>query len=260
MTTVSKRRTLIAVPLIAALNAVIYVVANQSQDHLVPYYLYADTGWHSLVSGNLGVIVSIFTAAFIQLTPVHFFTNMAGLLFAGLPLERLLGTKRFIALYAAGILASALGYLVVHGAFVVPIHEATIGASGGIAALMAALLVYWFDAEVVTFDEIGWATFFVSFANGALIIAGFPEYALGLMLLLLFGTIALPLVLPKTRWHLLLIVGSIGSFILQNLNPLAELTADNAMTAHSVHFVGLIFGALLFLIWKPWRARTGSAG
>jgi membrane associated rhomboid family serine protease len=84
----------------------------------------ADGGWWRLV-----------TAAFLHAGPIHLLLNMLGLYWFGRVLEHLIGSLRFLFLYAASGLAGAAGAL-----YLSP-NSPTVGASGAIFGILGALLV-----------------------------------------------------------------------------------------------------------------------
>jgi len=83
------------------------------------------------------------TAGFLHFSLVHIVTNMICLLAWGVPLERGMGTLRFLLLFLASILG---------GSFLsVAMHEAPFigaGASGGTSGLLGALMGLWFLGRI----------------------------------------------------------------------------------------------------------------
>ncbi len=90
-----------------------------------PIYIAIDGQWYRLI-----------TAAFLHWSILHIAFNMLVLVMLGPPLERLLGHIRFIALY----LLAALGGSVASYCFS-PLNTVSVGASGAIFGLMAALVI-----------------------------------------------------------------------------------------------------------------------
>lgn len=79
------------------------------------------------------------TAGFLHFNLVHIAANMICLLAWGVPLERGLGTVRFLLLFIASILGGSFLSVSMHeGPFV------GAGASGGVSGLLGALLGLWF--------------------------------------------------------------------------------------------------------------------
>jgi membrane associated rhomboid family serine protease len=79
------------------------------------------------------------SAGFLHFSLVHIVTNMICLLAWGVPLERGLGTMRFLVLFLASILGGSFLSVAMHqGPFV------GAGASGGTSGLLGALLGLWF--------------------------------------------------------------------------------------------------------------------
>jgi membrane associated rhomboid family serine protease len=79
------------------------------------------------------------TSGFVHADLPHLIFNMMSFWFFGLPLERRIGTSAFVALYAAGLLLSLVGTYRKHRNNP---DYATLGASGAIAAVMFAFIVY----------------------------------------------------------------------------------------------------------------------
>ena len=80
------------------------------------------------------------TSAFIHANLFHLLFNMWGLWWLGGALERYAGAPRMLAIYASSVLWGSAGALL-WGANVSHSASATVGASGGVFGLMAALLV-----------------------------------------------------------------------------------------------------------------------
>ena len=85
----------------------------------------ADGEWYRIVTGG-----------FLHAGPVHLLFNMFALYVLGSMLEPALGTRRYVALYFASLLAGAFGALALTGA-----AENTVGASGAIFGLFGAAFV-----------------------------------------------------------------------------------------------------------------------
>lgn len=90
-----------------------------------PIFIALDGEWYRLI-----------TAAFLHWSILHIAFNMLVLVMLGPPLERLLGHVRFVVLY----LLAALGGSVASYAFS-PMNTVSVGASGAIFGLMAALVI-----------------------------------------------------------------------------------------------------------------------
>ncbi len=94
---------------------------------LVPQPFMAEEPWRYL------------TAGFLHFSLVHIITNMICLLAWGVPLERGLGTSRFVVMFLASILGGSFLSVAMHDA---PFIGA--GASGGVSGLLGALMGLWF--------------------------------------------------------------------------------------------------------------------
>jgi len=78
----------------------------------------------------------LLTGGFLHGSLIHIATNMISLYILGIPLERILGRWRFLAIYLLSLLGASVSVLI----FSAPV-SLTIGASGAIYGLMGALLV-----------------------------------------------------------------------------------------------------------------------
>jgi membrane associated rhomboid family serine protease len=76
------------------------------------------------------------TSGFLHGNLIHLGTNMLSLYWLGIPLERILGRWRMLAIYLLSLFGSSVGVLL----FSAPV-SLTIGASGAVYGLMGALLV-----------------------------------------------------------------------------------------------------------------------
>jgi membrane associated rhomboid family serine protease len=90
------------------------------------------------VFGDVGYMLPVWltplSSAFLHGGILHITLNMLMLLMVGANLERVLGSKGFAIIYAAGIAGSAIAEIMAHPQSPVPV----IGASGAISALFAA--------------------------------------------------------------------------------------------------------------------------
>jgi membrane associated rhomboid family serine protease len=78
----------------------------------------------------------VLTAGFLHGNLVHMATNMLSLYMLGIPLERILGRLRLLAIYGLSLLGASVSVLL----FSAPV-SLTIGASGAVYGLMGALLI-----------------------------------------------------------------------------------------------------------------------
>jgi membrane associated rhomboid family serine protease len=83
---------------------------------------------------------TLLTSAFIHASPGHLLFNCVTLWSFGFPLERRIGSDRFVALYALGLLVSGLGTLYKQRNNP---DYACLGASGAILAVLFASIVYF---------------------------------------------------------------------------------------------------------------------
>lgn len=82
---------------------------------------------------------TLVTSGFVHADLAHLLFNMVTFYFFGPPLERLLGTPKFVLLYVAGLLISQFGSYRKHRN---DPGYATLGASGAISAVLFAFVVY----------------------------------------------------------------------------------------------------------------------
>lgn len=85
------------------------------------------------------------TSGFVHADLGHLIFNSLTFWFFAFPLERLIGTRKFLTLYIAGLLLSQLGSFVKHRNNP---DYATLGASGAISAVLFASIVYMPDQSL----------------------------------------------------------------------------------------------------------------
>ena len=83
---------------------------------------------------------TLITCGFVHADFTHLFFNSISMFFFGPPLERTIGTTRFLALYFIGLLISSLGTVFKHRNNP---DYASLGASGAILAVLFAFIVYY---------------------------------------------------------------------------------------------------------------------
>jgi rhomboid protease GluP len=96
-------------------------------------------GLNSVVVLTSGEWYRLLTAPFLHANLLHLVFNGMALLVAGFALERLVGRAWFLALFIVGALGGSLLSFVVN-----PINRTSVGASGAIMALFAAMLILAF--------------------------------------------------------------------------------------------------------------------
>ena len=83
---------------------------------------------------------SVYMSGFVHINLTHLLFNMVTFYFFAFPMERVLGTVKFIALYVVGLLCGQLGtWLKQHN----NPEYASLGASGAISAVLLAYIVYF---------------------------------------------------------------------------------------------------------------------
>ena len=101
---------------------------------LRPYRLTQGGEYHTLITSGL-----------VHADGAHLFFNLFTFFFFAFPLERVLGTWRFVALYLIGLVLSDLGTWFKHRN---EPEYASLGASGAILAVLFAYIVYFPDSSL----------------------------------------------------------------------------------------------------------------
>ena len=125
-----KRRRVSAVDVLIAINAAIFVcqwLRPDLTDHLQDLYALNAAGMEE------GRWWQLITYAFLHANIWHLLFNMIALWFAGRIVERVMGTGRFVALYAASAVAGGLAQLLLEGG-TIPL----LGASGAVFGVILA--------------------------------------------------------------------------------------------------------------------------
>jgi membrane associated rhomboid family serine protease len=104
---------------------------------LRPYWLVRKGEWERLI-----------TSGFVHGSGSHLLFNMLSFYFFAFPLERAIGTPRFIILYFAGLVLSDLGTWYKHRNNP---EYASLGASGAVLAVMFAYIVYYPGSSLFLF-------------------------------------------------------------------------------------------------------------
>jgi len=104
---------------------------------LRPYWVTRKGEWERLI-----------TSGFVHGSGGHLFFNMLSFFFFAFPLERVIGSARFIILYFAGLVLSDLGTWYKHRN---DPDYASLGASGAVLAVMFAYIVYFPNASLFLF-------------------------------------------------------------------------------------------------------------
>jgi membrane associated rhomboid family serine protease len=104
---------------------------------LRPYWLARNGEYHRLITSGL-----------VHADVGHLFFNLFTFFWFAFPLERVLGTWRFLALYLIGLVLSDLGTWMKHRN---DPDYASLGASGAILAVLFAYIVYFPDSSLMLF-------------------------------------------------------------------------------------------------------------
>jgi membrane associated rhomboid family serine protease len=97
-----------------------------------------------------GALWQLVTYSFIHLGFLHWFGNMLGLWMFGSQIEGAWGTRRFVELFSVGVIGAAVTTVAVAYTHVLggP-NTATVGASGGVFAILIAFGILFADSEIM---------------------------------------------------------------------------------------------------------------
>ncbi len=104
---------------------------------LRPYWVVRKNQWDRLI-----------TSGFVHADFMHLLFNMISFFFFAFPLERVIGTTKFVILYVVGLVLSDLGTWYKHRNNP---EYASLGASGAVLAVMFAYILYFPDSSLVIF-------------------------------------------------------------------------------------------------------------
>jgi membrane associated rhomboid family serine protease len=144
--------------LLVAVNTSIYVAMAIDAGRIRPFSSLLLIAWGALFAPEVsnGEWWRLFTATFLHLNPLHLAFNMLALAMVGPVVERLVGTRTFLAFYlASGLVGSAVS---------LSVHPLTtsVGASGAIIGLYSVLLAMMFERRRRTPLTLGEQAPFVS--------------------------------------------------------------------------------------------------
>lgn len=127
--------------LLIAANVVAYLLIGPFADAAVATLALWPLG--QFVDPDTGMTVGfqpwqLVTSAFLHANPLHLLLNMIGLVSFGGQVERALGSRRYLLLYFAAVLAASLVQLLVVSAAAGVQPYATVGASGGVFGVLLA--------------------------------------------------------------------------------------------------------------------------
>ena len=130
---------ILALVLLAAFIAEIALGAAGSERALVPLGALLTRGWSSTDWWR------VVTFSFLHLNWLHLALNTAGLLWLGRIVERRLGRRPFLAIFAASGIASGIAGMLLGP--VLPTTGVAVGASGAVCGLLAAGVLLAFRRE-----------------------------------------------------------------------------------------------------------------
>lgn len=157
---------------------------------------------------DLGDVRNILTSMFMHAGWVHLLGNMLYLWIFGDNIEDRLGHTNYLIFYLAGGVFAAFAHYLTNPTSTIP----TVGASGAIAAVLGAYLVFYPNSRVYTFIPIG---FFIRLR-------------------------LVPAVIVLSLWFILQLFSGVGSLGL----------GDQGGTAYWAHIGGFVFGLLLGLLFR----------
>lgn len=136
------RRRVSAVFVLIAVNAAIFayelLLAPRTRDAFQDFYGLSAAG---IEEGRWWQLI---THAFLHANIWHLLFNMLALWFAGRIVERVLGTGRFVALYAASAVAGGLAQTFLEGG-----NTLLLGASGAVCGVIVAFATMFPEAQIV---------------------------------------------------------------------------------------------------------------
>lgn len=129
-----------ATRILVAVNVAIFLLQLLAGRH----WLYVEYAFGLTGSGlRDGAVWQLVTYQFLHANELHILVNMLGLWFAGRELERVIGTRRFVALYVFGGVIAGLAQVIFS-----PTPGPLIGASGSVCAVLLALVTLFPRLEV----------------------------------------------------------------------------------------------------------------
>jgi membrane associated rhomboid family serine protease len=135
----SSGRRLRAVPVLIAVNVLVFLYTMGMINHPRFQQMWALSGWGL----EMGRLWQLLTHAFLHGNTLHLLFNMMGLWFAGRIVERVLGTWRFLILYFAAAVAGGLFQVAFGGG------GPLIGASGAVFGVMIAFATLFPNSQIV---------------------------------------------------------------------------------------------------------------
>ena len=97
-----------------------------------------------------GYVWQLVTYSFLHLNFMHWFGNMIGIWMFGAAFEGSWGTRRFLELYGFGVLGAALTSIILaYGHVLTTPEKVTIGASGGVFAILLAFGMVFAENEIM---------------------------------------------------------------------------------------------------------------
>ncbi len=157
---------------------------------------------------DLGDVRNILTSMFMHAGWVHLLGNMLYLWIFGDNIEDRLGHINYLIFYLAGGVFAAFAHYLTNPASTIP----TVGASGAIAAVLGAYLVFYPHSRVYTFIPIG---FFIRLR-------------------------LVPAVVVLSLWFILQLFSGVGSLGM----------GDQGGTAYWAHIGGFVFGLLVGFLFR----------
>lgn len=140
-----------AVTWLIGINTAVFLLMGLFSLARIPIGLYIEY-YCRLVPSDVvqrGFIWQIVTYSFLHEGLGHWFWNMFGLWMFGSAVENAWGTRRFFELYFIGVIGAAVTTIAVSFAHLLDPHVATVGASGGIFAVLIAFGILFADREIM---------------------------------------------------------------------------------------------------------------
>jgi membrane associated rhomboid family serine protease len=165
------RETPVVNYLLIAVNVAVFVWMALMPDAQLEAFVnkYAMVPSHFADGVDMGDIVTIFTSMFMHAGLAHIGGNMLYLWIFGDNVEDRVGHGRYLIFYLVGGVAADLAHLATSWGSAVP----TVGASGAIAAVLGAYLIYFPGRQIATFIPLPLGIFYKLTMLPAAVVLGF---------------------------------------------------------------------------------------
>ena len=173
---IQTRETPVVNYLLIAVNALVFVWMALMPESALNTFVnkYAMVPSHFADGVSLGDILTIFTSMFMHAGLAHIGGNMLYLWIFGDNVEDRLGHGRYLAFYLIGGVAADLTHLFTNWGSDLP----TVGASGAIAAVLGAYIVFYPGSRIATFIPLGFNSLELTMVPAAIVLGLWFVYQL----------------------------------------------------------------------------------